>query len=58
MEFILGIFIILIGLFGLELIDGLVSLFTVDGSDEEWLAPLGMIMFIIFIISLYISTEY
>jgi len=51
-EFILGIFIILIGLFGLELIDGLVSLFTVDGSDEEWLAPLGMIMFIGFIIVL------
>ena len=49
MEFILGIFIILIGLFGLELIDGMVSIFTIDGDDEEWLAPLGMIMFIGFI---------
>jgi hypothetical protein len=49
-EFILGIFIILIGL--LELIDGLVSVFTIDGDDEEWLAPLGMIMFIGFIIVL------
>ena len=37
---------------GLELIDGLVSLFTVDGTDEEWLAPLGMIMLIGFIIVL------
>ena len=52
MEFILGIFIVLLGLFSLELIDGLVSLFTVDGADEEWLAPLGMIMFIVFIIAL------
>jgi len=51
-EFILGIFIVLLGLFGLELIDGLVSLFTVDGADEEWIAPLGMIIFIIFIITL------
>ena len=52
MEFILGIFIVLLGLFGLELIDGLVSLFTVDGTDEEWLAPLGMIMLIVFIVAL------
>ena len=52
MEFILGIFIVLIGLFGLELIDGMVSLFTVGGTDEEWLAPLGMIMLIGFIIVL------
>lgn len=52
MEFILGIFIVLMGLFALELIDGLVSLITVKGTDEEWLAPMVMIMFIIFIISL------
>ena len=52
MGLLIAVFIVLLGLFGLELIDGLVSLFTVDGTDEEWLAPLGMIMFIIFIISL------
>jgi hypothetical protein len=49
---IIALFIVLIGFIGLELIDGMVSLFTVNGDDEEWLAPLGMIMFIIFIISL------
>ena len=52
MEFILGIFIVLMGLFALELIDGLVSLTTISGTDEEWLAPMVMIIFIIFIVSL------
>ena len=52
MGLLIAVFIVLLGLFGLEPIDGLVSLFTVDGTDEEWLAPLGMIMLIGFIIVL------
>lgn len=52
MGLVIAIFIVLVGLFSLELIDGAVSLFTVKGTDEEWLAPMVMIMFIIFIISL------
>ena len=52
MGFVVAIFIVLLGIFGLELIDGVVSLFKFDGDDEEWLAPLAMIMFITFVISL------
>ena len=52
MELVVALFIVLVGLFALELIDGTVSLFSVDGTDEEWLAPLAMIMFIIFILGL------
>ena len=56
MGFIIAIFIVLIGFFGLELIDGMVSLFKYDGDDEEWLAPLSMIMFIVFIISIWLCS--
>ena len=52
MEIIFALFIVLIGFMGLELIDGTVSLFKVDGTDEEWMAPLAMIMFIVFIVAL------
>jgi len=46
--FIIAIFIILVGVFTLELIDGMFSLFSVHGDDEEWLAPMAMISLIIF----------
>ena len=52
MGFVIAIFIVLVGIFGLELIDGVVSLFKHDGDDEEWLAPLAMIVLIAFVISL------
>ena len=52
MGFFIAIMIVLLGLFGLELIDGMVSLFSVNGDDEEWLAPLAMISLIIFVLTL------
>ena len=52
MGFVVGLFIILIGLFGIEMIEGVASIFKVYGDDEEWLAPLAMIMLIAFVISL------
>jgi hypothetical protein len=50
--FFIAIMIVLLGVFGLELIDGMVSLFSVDGDDEEWLAPLAMISLIVFVLAL------
>jgi len=50
--FFIAIMIVLLGVFGLELIDGMVSLFSVDGDDEEWLAPLAMISLIVFVLVL------
>tara|TARA_B100000085_G_scaffold163197_1_gene148397 strand:- start:213 stop:383 length:171 start_codon:yes stop_codon:yes gene_type:complete len=52
-ELLIAVFIIIIGFFGIELIDGVASIFSIDGDDEEWLAPMAMIMFIIFIIGLW-----
>ena len=52
MGFFIAIMIVLLGVFGLEMIDGMVSLFTVDGDDEEWLAPMAMISLIVFILVL------
>ena len=52
MGFFIAIMIVLLGVFGLELIDGMVSLFSVDGDDEEWLAPLAMISLIVFVLVL------
>ena len=52
MGFVVGLFIVLIGLFGIEMIEGVASIFKVYGDDEEWLAPLAMIMLIVFVISL------
>ena len=43
----IAMMIILLGVFTLELIDGMVSLFKVDGDDEEWLAPMAMISLIL-----------
>ena len=52
MGFFIAIMIVLLGVFGLELIDGMVSLFSVDGDDEEWLAPLAMSSLIVFVLVL------
>lgn len=52
MGIIFALIVVLLGLFGIELIDGVMSTFTVNGSDEEWLAPMAMIMLIGFIILL------
>lgn len=52
MGFVIAIFIVLVGIFSLELIDGVVSLFKHNGDDEEWLAPLAMIMLVAFVLSL------
>ena len=52
MGFFIAMMIVLLGVFGLEVIDGLVSLFSVDGDDEEWLAPLAMISLIVFVLVL------
>ena len=52
MGFFIAMMIVLLGVFGLELIDGMVSLFKVDGDDEEWLAPMAMISLILFVLVL------
>jgi hypothetical protein len=50
--FFIAMMIVLLGVFTLELIDGMVSLFKVDGADEEWLAPMAMISLILFVLAL------
>ena len=52
MGFFIAMMIVLLGVFALELIDGMVSLFSVDGDDEEWLAPMAMISLITFVLVL------
>ena len=52
MGFFIAIMIVLLGIFTLELIEGIVSLFSVNGDDEEWLAPLAIISLILFVLSL------